>query len=292
MKLEELLTLYQKEKPQLSPRTIQKYKSIITMFARDAEINNIYINRNKCIKWRNKILERSSAGNCNNYHRHMKSLFNFAVKEGYLDINVFQSIQMLKTSKAKCRTINQATIEKLVEIIKVDNYYSQHAWFYLAMIDTFRFTGIRRRQLIGIKWCDIDFNNKTLYLNSEFSKNGNDNLVPINKDLIHHFIAIKNKSKNPKQSEQVFNITKFVNNYKETQMNEAHVSSLFVKWSNKINAPVSAHRFRHTVATKIANSGLSLKSLQQLLGHSDIRTTMGYVETNLDDLRIIQLALE
>jgi hypothetical protein len=33
MKLEELLTLYQKEKPQLSPRTIQKYKSIITMFA-------------------------------------------------------------------------------------------------------------------------------------------------------------------------------------------------------------------------------------------------------------------
>jgi hypothetical protein len=51
MKLEELLTLYQKEKPQLSPRTIQKYKSIITMFARDAEINNIYINRNKCIKW-------------------------------------------------------------------------------------------------------------------------------------------------------------------------------------------------------------------------------------------------
>jgi integrase len=38
-------------------------------------------------------------------------------------------------------------------------------------------------------------------------------------------------------------------------MNEAHVSSLFVKWSNKINAPVSAHRFRHAAATKIANSG-------------------------------------
>jgi endonuclease III-like uncharacterized protein len=53
-------------------------------------------------------------------------------------ISVFQSIQMLKTSKAKCRTINQATIEKLVEIIKVDNYYSQHAWFYLAMIDIVR----------------------------------------------------------------------------------------------------------------------------------------------------------
>jgi hypothetical protein len=35
---------------------------------------------------------------------------------------------------------------------------------------------------------------------------------------VHHFIAIKNKSKNPKQSEQVFNITKFVNNYKETQI--------------------------------------------------------------------------
>ncbi|WP_275112733.1 hypothetical protein [Bathymodiolus thermophilus thioautotrophic gill symbiont] len=35
-----------------------------------------------------------------------------------------------------------------------------------------------------------------------------------------------------------------------------------------------------------------MKSLQQLLGHSDIKTTLGYVETNIDDLRQIQLVVD
>jgi site-specific recombinase XerD len=43
--------------------------------------------------------------------------------------------------------------------------------------------------------------------------------------------------------------------------------------------------------TKIANSGCNLKSLQQLLGHTDIKTTIGYVEINIDDLRTIQSIL-
>ncbi|CAB5504287.1 Phage integrase, partial [Bathymodiolus azoricus thioautotrophic gill symbiont] len=75
------------------------------------------------------------------------------------------------------------------------------------------------------------------------------------------------------------------------QMTEGHVSQLFVKWSDKIGTPISPHRFRHTVATKIANSGCNLKSLQQLLGHTDIKTTFGYIETNIGDLRKIQSIL-
>ncbi len=291
MKLEELLTLYQQEKPQLSPRTIQKYKSVITMFIRDSEISGIYITHNKCVEWRNKILKRSSAGNCNNYHRHMKSLFNFAVKEGYLDTNVFKSIDFLKVNNIKRKTISQATLDKLLTVIKYDEYYSHHAWFYLAMIDVFIFTAIRRRQLIGIRWCDINFDNKTLYLDAKYSKNNNDNLVPINQILIDHFLVLKRKSKNLRQSEQVFNITKFINKYKGNRMNEEHISRLFTKWSNRIDIQVSPHRFRHTTATKIANSGCNLKSLQKLLNHRNIKTTMSYIEVNIDDLRKIQSIL-
>ena len=292
VELKKLLELYQQEKPQLSSRTIQKYESVITMFIKDSGIDNIFVTRNECIKWRNKILNRSSAGNCNNYHRHMRSLFNFAVAANYLDENVFQSIDILKTSNVKCKTISEATFEKLLLTIKHDKYYSCQSWFYLAMIDVFRFTAIRRRQLIGIKWRDINFNEKTLYLDAKYSKNKNDNLVPINDILIGHFLMLMEKSKNPKQSEQVFNITKFLNSYKAEQMNEDHVSRLFTKWSKKIGVLVSPHRFRHTTATKIANSGCNLKSLQQLLGHSDIKTTLGYVETNIDDLRQIQLVVD
>lgn len=70
-----------------------------------------------------------------------------------------------------------------------------------------------------------------------------------------------------------------------------HVSRLFTKWGKKIGVKISPHRFRHTTATKIANSGCNLKSLQKLLGHADIKTTMGYVEVGIDDLRKIQAIL-
>jgi hypothetical protein len=52
-KLEKLLELYQQEKPQLSPRTIQKYKSIVKMFIEDAENDDII--ERSCQAW-NEIL--------------------------------------------------------------------------------------------------------------------------------------------------------------------------------------------------------------------------------------------
>lgn len=291
MKLKTLLDLYTKEKPQLSIRTIYKYQATIKLFIVDAGINDIFITRDECIRWRNKILSRSSAGNCNNYHRHLKSLFNFAVKSDYIDHNVFTSIQLLKNNRCTRKTIDQKTLDKLIETIKTDAYYSQLSWFYLAMIDVLRLTGIRRRQLIGIKWDDIDFENKTLYLDSEFSKNGNDNLLPINATLTYHFTEIKKRTKRPTQFGQVFNITKFVKSYKNDRMTEEHVSRLFAKWSSKIDTLISAHRFRHTAATKIVNNCGNLKAVQQLLGHTNIKTTLGYVETNIDDLRKVQACL-
>ena len=52
------------------------------------------------------------------------------------------------------------------------------------MIAVFSYSAVRRRQLIGIKWRDIDFNKSTLYLTAEFSKNKKDNLLPLNPVLI------------------------------------------------------------------------------------------------------------
>ncbi len=284
MKLLQLLDLHIQEKPQLSPRTIKKYQSIIRMFVTDSGIDHIFATHNECIQWRNKILNRSSSGNCNNYHRHMRALFNTAVSLGHLEENIFTLIPMLKNTNTKVKTINEKDIFNLMKTIKTDSYHSNFDWFYLAMIDVFRFTAIRRRQLIGIKWRDINFNNQTLYLDSEFSKNGIAHLIPLNELLTSHFQTIQQNT----SSDQVFNITKFVKSYQSNVMTEDHVSRLFTKWSRKIGVKISPHRFRHTTATKLANNGCNLKALQKLLGHQDIKTTMGYIETNIDDLREIQ----
>ena len=291
MKLAQLLELHKQENPQLSPRTVDKYSAVIKNFINDTGEDRIFIDRQTCIYWHNKIYQRVKPITCNNYHRHMQVLFNTAVKLGHLRENIFKSIPMLKNIKTKPKTLDKDAIIELIIMIKADCYYSKLDWFYLAMIDLFIYTAIRRRQLIGITWGDIDFQKQTLLLASEFSKNRIENLVPLNDLLINHLKIIKQKTHKHKANDQVFNITKFVDTYKGNSMTEDHVSRLFTKWSKKINIKISAHRFRHTTATKIANSGCNLKSLQQLLGHQDIKTTLEYVDVNIDNLRDIQSIL-
>jgi integrase len=46
---------------------------------------------------------------------------------------------------------------------------------------------------------------------------------------------------------------------------------------------ISAHRFRHTFASQLAKQG-RIKELQQVLGHADVRTTLGYVEPDMKSM--------
>lgn len=286
MQLIKLVDLYAQEKV-LASQTVDKFHSVTRVFIQDTKKMTVFFNRNTVIKWRNQLLLRVAGTTCNTYLRHMQILLNFAVKVGSVETNPFTDVSKVKIKKTKEKTLKKENINKLIVFLKTDYYYSKNGWFYLAIIDTLGLTGIRRRQLIGIKWLDINLIKKTIYLDAEFSKNGRANLIPINNKLIDHFQNLKQFTYQ-QESDQVFNITKIVNRYKGTEMKEAHVSSLFAKWSKKIGIRLGCHRFRHTVATKGANSGINLKTVQQLLGHVDIKTTLGYVETNINDLRKLQ----
>ncbi|MBT7207435.1 MAG: site-specific integrase, partial [Gammaproteobacteria bacterium] len=59
----------------------------------------------------------------------------------------------------------------------------------------------------------------------------------------------------------------------------------FRRLSNRMEFKVSAHMLRHTMATEMAKTG-QIKTLQQILGHSDINTTMNfYVHPDMNQLR-------
>lgn len=56
-------------------------------------------------------------------------------------------------------------------------------------------------------------------------------------------------------------------------MTASQLSGFFRRLTKQVGFPVSAHMFRHTMATEIAKSG-QIKELQEILGHSDVRTTL------------------
>ena len=62
------------------------------------------------------------------------------------------------------------------------------------------------------------------------------------------------------------------------------LSGTFERLSKTLGIRITPHRLRHTMATELA-ARKDIRTLQQLLGHTDIQTTMQYVHPDMDRMR-------
>jgi len=283
MKMQELVELHIKENI-LSVATINKYRSVASIFTNDTGIDSIEIEHKAILNWRDNVMKRSSAGNWNNYHRHLRALLQTAVNLDLIKENPFKKVKSVTHYPIKEHLLNEQEIKILFKFC--DSV--QEGWFWSCVITTLYYTGIRRKQLVGLTWADFDLENKHLVLRASSSKTKREYTIPINKAVIDSILLIKQKITCSPQSQdsQIFNITLIKPRYQTNRMNEEHLARFFVKTSKTLNFKVSAHRFRHMFATKLANNGVTnIKTVQNLLGHSSVHTTLGYVHPSMDDMR-------
>ncbi len=272
------------EKNALSQASTKKYHSVIEQFVKNTKIRCVKdIDYQTVISWREAILARSTPGNWNNYHRHMRAVLQTAVEFGYIEDNLFKTVKSIVHYPEKQHTLSKMQIKHLLNLCEDIDV----GWFWQSVIQTLRYTGIRRRQLVGLNWSDFYLENKSLRMRASSSKTKRAYTIPINQEVIDSILLIKQQSKTTcSADEQIFNITKIKPRYKANRMNEEHLARFFVKVSKIANFAVSAHRFRHTFATTLANNGTTnIKTVQNLLGHSSVHTTLGYVHPSMNNMR-------
>jgi site-specific recombinase XerD len=68
-------------------------------------------------------------------------------------------------------------------------------------------------------------------------------------------------------------------------MTKEQISGFFRNLSDNTKIKCSAHRFRHRLAIDLVNQKGNNKDVQQLLGHSNVNTTLGYISTDLHKIR-------
>lgn len=283
MNLKKLVDLHTTENI-LSRSTIKKYNSVVLIFVRDTGVNSTTIKHETIINWRDDILNRSSAGNWNNYHRHMKALLQTAVKFKIIKTNPFKNVKAVTHYPVKQHLLSNQEVERLFAFCNDIEY----GWFWSCVTTTLYYTGIRRRQLVGLTWGDFDLENKQLILRAESSKTKREYSIPMKQQVIDSILIMKHKTKHLHQDEnsQIFNITLIKPRYQTNKMNVEHIARFFQKTSKKLNFAVSPHRFRHMFATKLANNPkVDIKTVQKLLGHSSVNTTYAYVHPNMDNMR-------
>lgn len=159
-------------------------------------------------------------------------------------------------------------------------------------------TGLRTGELVGLKWEDIDFENRTMKIERtmEFRYNVGEwrvgppksksgfRTVPLTDEAIR--ILENQKSKNKKLTVIPFEWRDIVFLCKKGTpvKNSTYDTGLF-KYCDRIGIPrFSMHVLRHTFATRCIEGGMKPKTLQKILGHSNIGITMNlYVHITEDE---------
>lgn len=132
--------------------------------------------------------------------------------------------------------------------------------------------GLRRFELINIKLPDIDLERKMLHIRE--GKGRKDRYVPLGNHLVR---GIQSYLKADPPYVWLFNGK--TNDGKLQQFSETGVQWVIKESAKKagIKKHVTSHVLRHTYATHLLEMGMDIMTLKDLLGHSDIKTTLVYL---------------
>ena len=159
-------------------------------------------------------------------------------------------------------------------------------------------TGLRTGELVGLKWKDVDFKSKTIQIRRSMeyrysakewrigepkSKSGY-RTIPLTEEAVA--ILKKQKEKNKRISEISTEWKEFVFLCRKgTPVKNSTYDTALFKICDKAKIPrFSMHILRHTFSTRCIEAGMKPKTLQMLLGHSNIGITMNlYVHTTEEE---------
>lgn len=223
----------------------------------------------------------------------MRSIYNFGIENGFIQLSKNPFSKMFVTEeKTKRKVFTEKQLNQIYSFLcschDTENILNPN-WFALAVVQTFRYTGIRRSQLIKLRICDIDLENKVINIPSNINKNHKYHEIPISKKLfpyLYNLICEMKKLKQPINS-QLFNVNKvsrYVINH-QRDMTLDQLNHIFKVISSNVGFLVSSHRFRHTIATQLMRNVDNVYNVKQLLGHSDIKVTLSYIEYSCEMIR-------
>ncbi|MFD1260359.1 tyrosine-type recombinase/integrase [Entomomonas sp. E2T0] len=288
-------------------RTYRKMMSKLQSLLIKHQTFSIYnLEKTLLINWRREELDRGlKASSWNSYVRHLKAIFNYAIKEGILEYEKNPFLELsVPVPKKKKKTLTAFSIvntRQYFEEIQAKDEQGQPVgklhpvWFWRTVFETFYYTGIRRNQLIHLRLSDVDLRSQLLHIRLEGSKTHREYQVPICDSLLPWLENIIQRAtiKGFNQSDQLFNVNRYTLKARKNlteEMTLDRVSNVFEFISKKVGSRITPHRFRHTLGTDLMKDpDRNLHLVKELMGHTNIKTTLEYVEP---DIKMIKQALD
>ncbi len=248
---------------QMTPEVIEGYKA----FRRDE-----WINPNGKSADTDHARQGARARTVNLELEGIKTMLNLAEKWDYLKVNPMKRVKPLKVDDKKpFRFLTSEECERFLAACPQNLY---------PMYFTFLSTGMRKAELEHLRWNDIDLRSQKILIRrkADWQPKTGEREIPMSDDLIELLEAIRKKSK-PAVDDHVFNV---LGNGKSHNMLRTELIKIGIKAG--IEGLTKVHTLRHTFASHLVMAGVDLPTIQKLMGHSDIETTMIYAHLAPDHL--------
>jgi integrase len=223
--------------------------------------------------------ERLAPKTVRNHLSTMHSVFELGMRMHWCERNPVKLADrpVIKSTETRIKFLDQPELEKLLAVPHADDPFGKiEPTLYL----TAAMTGLRQGELIGLRWRDIDFQARRLrvvspYVRGEFNdpkSEGSGRSVPLAKRVHQALKDLRERTVYPADSDLVFchpetgkplDRSKLVRRFKQA-LEQAEVRQ------------ITYHELRHTFGTRMAASGIPLRTIQHWLGHADAKTTQIY----------------
>lgn len=267
----------------LSKNTIYSYLRDLIAFSNfigeEYEINQIE-NINK--EHIHLYLKELSKTNCTNSISRklvsLRMLYIFLVKENIVKENLMSSFTLPKRDKKLPIVLSQEEmIEILDGIIVCDAISSRNR----CMVELLYATGMRISELLNLTLKDLNIKMGFIKV---IGKGNKERMIPIGSyvgEILEQYINDYRAEFNIKNDSLLF----FNKPGQRLSREEFYSILQTIVNSTSITKKVSPHTFRHTFATHLLENGADLRSIQELLGHSDISTTTIYTHISNQKIR-------
>jgi integrase/recombinase XerD len=226
----------------------------------EADIEN-YLKHLKSINLSNSSINRKLSS--------LKHFFNYLSKTKLLKSNPVVNISGPKKSTVLPKSLSIIDVNSLIEAPDCSNFIGLRD---RAMIELMYATGVRISELINLEYSNIDLNRGLIKV---MGKGGKERMIPFGDDALSWLINYIEFRRNNNLSLNSRDFFISQQGKKITRQAFWYRIKIYLKASG-LSMDISPHTLRHAFATHLLNNGADLRSVQMLLGHSDLSTTQIY----------------
>ena len=266
----------------LKPSTLSDYESclrihLIPFFGSraldeiDVDLIDVFI--------ANKRAEGKAPKSVRNYLGLLHAIIAFALKRNWCSSNSVAAID--KPRHQRRRDIRYLNVDELRALL-VATPDTQLGRLERTLYLTAAMTGLRRGELLALRWQDVDFNAGLIRVRRTFSRgqfgtpksNCSSRTVPLAADVSDALHRHNRESRFRGNSDLVF-----AHPERGGTLDPSRVRKRFISTAHRAGLrPVRFHDLRHTFGTRLAAAGAPLRAIQEWMGHSDQRTTLIYAD--------------